>query len=43
MKGIGSDSSKELRSFDIDTREMTSFDVAEALWEFVGQSVDDFA
>lgn len=36
---IGDDQKKELKSFDLDTRAMTSFEVANALWDRIGDSL----
>lgn len=36
---IGDDQKKEIRSFDLDTRSKTSFEVANELWDLIGESL----
>jgi len=37
--GINNDSRKEMIPFQLDTRHMSSFDVADELWGLIGQSL----
>lgn len=37
--GIGNHEKKEVENFDLDTRSMTSFEVANDLWQKIGQSL----
>ena len=37
MTDIGGDTKKELSKFDLDTRSLSSFDLANRLWALIGQ------
>lgn len=41
MTGIGSESKKEFKHFDYDTRALTSFELTNQLWGLIGQVCDD--
>lgn len=36
--GIGNDAKKEMLPFDLDTSSMSSFDIANALWDLIAQA-----
>ena len=38
--GIGNAVKKEFKEFDIDTASMSSFEVANKLWDMIGEAVD---
>jgi hypothetical protein len=40
LSGIGSDSKKELKRFEFDTRSLTSFELANKLWDAIGDVCD---
>lgn len=38
LAGIGNDNKRELSTFDLNTAEMSAFDVANSLWDMIEQN-----
>ena len=41
MLGFGNESTKEFRDFDFDTHTTTAFDIANSLWDMIGEGVSE--
>ncbi len=39
--GIGNNHKKELKSFSLDSRALTSFELANSLWDLIGESFQE--
>ena len=40
LVGVGNDKTKAFKTFNIDLRSKTSFEVANALWDHIGEGID---
>ncbi len=41
IAGFGNEASKEFQNFDFDTHSTSSFDIANKLWDIIGEGVSE--